>query len=232
MAIEEGKSIFSNIQNFLRFQLSTSFAALFLIAVSAVIGMPSPLNAMQILWINIICDGPVAQSLGVEAVDPDVSRQPPRSKDAPIITKKLLINIALSSFCILLVTLFIYVRNLQDGNINARDRTLTFTAFVLSDMWNSFACRSSKYSSFSLPRNIFYNYAVVFCLVGQLMVIYVPFFQKIFQTEALSLLDLITLILASSTVLIVDESRIMMESKSNGLLKKGYLSVQQQITNV
>jgi Ca2+-transporting ATPase len=64
-AIDDGKSIFSNIRNFLRFQLSTSFSALFLIAFSTLFGLPNPLNAMQILWINIICDGPVAQSLYV-----------------------------------------------------------------------------------------------------------------------------------------------------------------------
>ena len=59
-------------------QLSTSIAALSLIAFSTLLKLPNPLNAMQILWINIIMDGPPAQSLGVEPVDPDVIRQPPR----------------------------------------------------------------------------------------------------------------------------------------------------------
>lgn len=57
-AIEEGKAIFHNIRNFVRFQLSTSIAALSLIALSTLMGIPNPLNAMQILWINIIMDGP------------------------------------------------------------------------------------------------------------------------------------------------------------------------------
>jgi len=60
-AIEEGKGIFYNIRNFVRFQLSTSIAALSLIAVATLMGIPNPLNAMQILWINIIMDGPPAQ---------------------------------------------------------------------------------------------------------------------------------------------------------------------------
>lgn len=63
-AIEEGKGIFYNIRNFVRFQLSTSIAALSLITLSQLMGIPNPLNAMQILWINIIMDGPPAQSLG------------------------------------------------------------------------------------------------------------------------------------------------------------------------
>jgi len=60
-AIEEGKGIFYNIRNFVRFQLSTSIAALSLIALATLMGIPNPLNAMQILWINIIMDGPPAQ---------------------------------------------------------------------------------------------------------------------------------------------------------------------------
>lgn len=64
VAIQEGKCIFFNIRNFLKFQLSTSFAALFIVAFATLFGLPAPLNAMQILWINIIMDGPPAQSLG------------------------------------------------------------------------------------------------------------------------------------------------------------------------
>lgn len=64
-AIEEGKGIFYNIRNFVRFQLSTSIAALSLIALATLMGIPNPLNAMQILWINIIMDGPPAQRYAV-----------------------------------------------------------------------------------------------------------------------------------------------------------------------
>ena len=63
-AVEEGKSIFYNIKNFLTFQLSTSVAALSLVALNNLIGRPNPLNPMQILWINIIMDGPLAQVRG------------------------------------------------------------------------------------------------------------------------------------------------------------------------
>ena len=77
-AIEEGKSIFYNIRNFVRFQMSTSIAALSLITLSTLMDAPNPLNPMQILWINIIMDGPPAQSLGVEPADPDIMKKPPR----------------------------------------------------------------------------------------------------------------------------------------------------------
>jgi Ca2+-transporting ATPase len=78
-AVEEGKSIFYNIRNFVRFQMSTSIAALSLITLSTLMDTPNPLNPMQILWINIIMDGPPAQSLGVEPADPEIMKRPPRN---------------------------------------------------------------------------------------------------------------------------------------------------------
>ena len=86
-AIEEGKSIFYNIRNFVCFQLSTSIAALMLISLSTLLDVPNPLNPMQILWINVIMDGPPAQSLGLEPVDPTVLRKPPRKPHEHILTR-------------------------------------------------------------------------------------------------------------------------------------------------
>ena len=74
-ALAEGKGIFHNIKNFVTFQLSTSIAAISLITISTFLGLENPLNAMQILWINIIMDGPPAQSLGVEPVDEDIMKR-------------------------------------------------------------------------------------------------------------------------------------------------------------
>ena len=109
-AIEEGKGIFHNIRNFVRFQLSTSIAALALIALATLMSIPNPLNAMQILWINIIMDGPPAQSLGVEPVDKDVLKQKPRDTKEPMITRSLIINVLLSAVIIILGTLWVYNR--------------------------------------------------------------------------------------------------------------------------
>lgn len=81
----------------------------------------------------------------------------------------------------------------------------TFTCFVFSDIWNSLACRSSSLSFMKLPPNNFFNLAVLFCLMGQFFVIYLPFFQNIFQTEALSLAELFFITFVSSLVLFVDE---------------------------
>ncbi|KAG1936630.1 calcium-transporting ATPase type 2C [Pimephales promelas] len=141
-AIEEGKGIYNNIKNFVRFQLSTSIAALTLISLATLMNFPNPLNAMQILWINIIMDGPPAQSLGVEPVDRDVIRKPPRNVRDSIITRSLIVKILVSSFIIVCGTLFVFWRELRDNEITPRDTTMTFTCFVFFDMFNALSSRS------------------------------------------------------------------------------------------
>ncbi|KAJ3356281.1 High affinity Ca2+/Mn2+ P-type ATPase-like protein [Entophlyctis luteolus] len=217
-AIEEGKSIFYNIQNFLRFQLSTSISALSLVAGATLFGFHNPLNAMQILWINIICDGPVAQSLGVETVDPDIMKKPPRSKGQSIITRHLVYRVLLSAFCIVVGTFYVYRSEVASNSSSARITTMTFTCFVLFDMFNSLACRSVSRSIFSLGplTNQMLNVAVGLCLMGQLLVIYMPFFQRIFQTEALRVTDLVYLLCLTSSVLWIDEARKMLKRRRGG----------------
>ncbi|RLN69079.1 hypothetical protein BBJ29_000710 [Phytophthora kernoviae] len=209
-AMEEGKSIYHNIKHFLRFQLSTSISALCLIAFSTLFNLPSPLNAMQILWINIIMDGPPAQSLGVEPVDHDVMKEGPRSKDASIITRTMLRRVLTSACFIVCGTLYVfYVELGSDGVISKRDRTMSFTTFVMFDMFNALSCRSDDKSVFEIGvlSNSVFVYAVGASLLGQLLVIYFPPLQSTFQTEALSFGDLVYVTCIASTVLIFDEVR-------------------------
>ncbi|KAI8906723.1 hypothetical protein EDD86DRAFT_209611 [Gorgonomyces haynaldii] len=207
-AIEEGKAIFYNIQNFLTFQLSTSFSALLLVAISNLLGLENPLNAMQILWINIICDGPVAQSLGVESPDPDIMNRPPRQKDSPIVTPDLMYRVATSACIIVLGTLYVFVSEMN-GGVTERTRTMTFTCFVFFDMWNALACRSATRSvrEIGWMSNHAFTLSVFLSMMGQFICIFIPFFQTIFKTESLSLWDLLFLIAMTSLVWVVSEIR-------------------------
>ncbi|KAF9580422.1 High affinity Ca2+/Mn2+ P-type ATPase-like protein [Lunasporangiospora selenospora] len=208
-AVEEGKSIFYNIQNFLTFQLSTSVAALTLIAMATLFGLNNPLNAMQILWINILMDGPPAQSLGVEPVDDEVMKKPPRARDAAILTRLLIRRVLTSAMIIVAGTMFVYVHEMTDGSVTARDTTMTFTTFVFFDMFNALACRSEKKSIFSIgfTTNRMFNLSVMGSIIGQFLVIYMPFFQTVFQTEALSFTDLLGITLLTSSVFWAEEAR-------------------------
>ncbi|CAL8249502.1 unnamed protein product [Boreogadus saida] len=206
-AIEEGKGIYNNIKNFVRFQLSTSIAALTLISLATLMNFPNPLNAMQILWINIIMDGPPAQSLGVEPVDREVIRQPPRNVRDSIITRSLLLKVLLSAFVIVCGTLFVFWRELRDNEITPRDTTMTFTCFVFFDMFNALSSRSQTrmVHEMGLCSNRMFCYAVLGSIMGQLMVIYFPPLQRVFQTESLSVLDLLFLLGLTSSVCVLSE---------------------------
>ncbi|XP_067265891.1 calcium-transporting ATPase type 2C member 1 [Chanodichthys erythropterus] len=206
-AIEEGKGIYNNIKNFVRFQLSTSIAALTLISLATLMNFPNPLNAMQILWINIIMDGPPAQSLGVEPVDRDVIRKPPRNVRDSIITRSLMVKILVSSFIIVCGTLFVFWRELRDNEITPRDTTMTFTCFVFFDMFNALSSRSQTrmVHEMGLCSNRMFCYAVLGSIMGQLLVIYFPPLQKVFQTESLSIFDLLFLLGLTSSVCVVSE---------------------------
>ncbi|KAI1123353.1 calcium-transporting P-type ATPase [Nemania abortiva] len=211
-SIEEGKGIFNNIQNFITFQLSTSVASLTLVFLCTCLGFKTPLNAMQILWINIIMDGPPAQSLGVERVDPDVMTRPPRSRSEPVLTRSLITRVLTSAAIIMTGTMIVYYHEmLADGEVTRRDTTMTFTCFVLFDMFNALSCRSESKSIFrgeiGLFSNKLFNWAVALSLVGQLLVIYFPWLQEVFQTEALGLADLVRLVILASSVFWVDEAR-------------------------
>lgn len=167
-------------------------------------------------------DGPPAQSLGVEPVDPSVMGRPPRPKQARVLTKPLIQRVLTQASMIMLGTLAIYIYEMGDADtlgkrvVTAHDTTMTFTCFVLFDMFNALTCRSESKSvlrgELSLFGNNMFNYAVMGSLAGQACVIYLPMLQGIFQTEALGLGHLMKLVIISSSVFWVDEGRKYMNA--------------------
>jgi len=157
-------------------------------------------------------DGPPAQSLGVEAVDKDVMNRPPRRRGDPVLTRPLITRVLTQAFIIMAGTMLVYRHEmLEDGVVTRRDTTMTFTAFVLFDMFNALACRSESKSvlrgEVGLFSNVLFNWAVALSLAGQLLVIYFPWLQEVFQTEALGWRDLFGLVVLCSSVFWVDEAR-------------------------
>lgn len=162
--------------------------------------------------LDILMDGPPAQSLGVEPVDPIVMTRPPRSRDAPILTRAVVQRILTSAGIIVVGTMFVYVKEMAaDGIVTARDTTMTFTCFVFFDMFNALSCRSEGKSvlkgEVELLGNRMFNVAVALSLLGQMAVIYLPALQGVFLTEALSGWDLLMLVCLTSTVFLADEAR-------------------------
>lgn len=168
--------------------------------------------------IDIIMDGPPAQSLGVERVDPDVMTKPPRRRGDPVLTKSLITRVLTSAAIITIGTMLIYRREMMaDAQVTRRDTTMTFTCFVFFDMFNALSCRSESKSvlqgEVGLFSNNLFNWAVSLSIAGQLLVIYFPWLQETFQTEALGFFDLIRLVLLCSTVFWADELRKYLKYK-------------------
>jgi Ca2+-transporting ATPase len=173
-------------------------------------------------------DGPPAQSLGVEPVDPAVMALPPRPRHARVLTRPLIQRVLQSATIIMLGTLTTYYREMAADNIvTARDTTMTFTCFVLFDMFNALTCRSSTKSllagEIGLLDNKMFNYAVAGSLLGQMAVVYAPPLQRVFQTEALAFTDLLHLVAVASCVFWADEARKWyVRSKANRGYGAGY----------
>lgn len=209
-AVREGKGTFFNIRNFCRFQLSTSVAALGLVAVTTALGLPNALSPMMVLFINILMDGAPAISLGVEPVPAAVMDKAPRPRQEPIVTRGLLCRVLMAGSIMLLGTLFVYQREMMaDGTVSTRDTTMTFATFVLFDMFNALASRSSTHSVFALGlgANSFFNMAVGGSLLSLVLLVHFPPLQAVFQTEALAFGDWVFVTLLASTVLWADEAR-------------------------
>ena len=160
-------------------------------------------------------DGPLAQSLGVEPVDPEVMARPPRKRHDNILTRPLLNRVFTSGLLILIGTMLVFVTELDnDGTASSRDMTMTFTNFIMFDMFNAVSCRNNNKSVFALKWNAnpAFLAALSFCLLGQVAVVYFPPLQAVFRTEALGAMDIGLIITLASTILILD------------IIRKGYFA--------
>jgi Ca2+-transporting ATPase len=196
-AVREGRTIFDNIRRFVRFQLSTNIGAILTITSASVMGLPIPFNPIQVLWINIIMDGPPAQSLGVEPPEKGVMERPPLKEE--IIPRKNLIRIVVAGVVMTVGTLALYYYLLSGGADLTKAMTMAFTVFVMYQIFNVFNCRSD--GGFT---NKFLFIAVGASFLLQLGVIYLPFLQGIFRTTALGVLDWVLVLLIAGTIFLSD----------------------------
>ncbi len=190
-AIREGRVIFDNIRKIFLYLISDSFTGILLISISLVLGYPIPLLVAHILWINIASDGLLNLALTVEPAEKDVMLYPPRKKDEPIINKEIYVLIAtITSVAVLLATpLYIYMFN-HTGDLEYA-RTLVFTAFAIDSIIYVFSIKSLRQPIWKI--NPFSNrwliLAVLVTALMQVLIVYVPFLQKLLKTVPLNAFD-------------------------------------------
>ncbi|KAH8976688.1 cation-transporting P-type ATPase [Lactarius hatsudake] len=168
---------------------------------------------MQLLFINILMDGP-PKSLGIDPIDNDVIRKPPRKKDEPIISRRILSRVAFSASVIVVCTLFVYYYFAlsDDRCMLRRDQTMTFSSFVFLDLISAIQNRGL---GCGLTQNRMLVVTVAISFLSQLGLIYIPFMQAIFQTEALPLDDLLLLFAFAGSSFVTHEGRRRYERALN-----------------
>jgi len=139
-AIAFGRNVYKNIQRFIVFQLSVNLSALLFITVCAVFGFDSPFNTLQLLWINVIMDGPPALTLGLENAKNDVLNESPVRRDQSIVNKNMMIKIAFNGIFIAGIMLAQYFGNFLGCNTDELS-SATFTLFIVFQLFNAFNSR-------------------------------------------------------------------------------------------
>lgn len=139
-AITFGRSVFRNLQRFILFQLSVNVGALLFITICAVLAIPSPFNTLQLLWINVIMDGPPALTLGLEATDDSLMNFPPVKREKSIVTKKMLYRILFNGVYVAVIILLQYIFNFLGVTEKEKSSTV-FTLFILFQLFNAFNSR-------------------------------------------------------------------------------------------
>ncbi len=187
-AIRRGRVIFDNIQKFIHYLLSCNLSEIMLIFISIIIGVPSPLVAIQILWLNLVTDVFPAFALAWEVPEKNTMKRPPREPGKPIITNSYKVRIFWQGFVIVLGPLFVYLATMNSGYSLAESRTIGFMALALVQLFHVFNVRRKNGIGFdlSLFKTPYLWGAFVITAGLQLFAVYVPFMQKVLKTVPLT----------------------------------------------
>jgi Ca2+-transporting ATPase len=222
-AVEEGRAIFSNIRKFLRYLLSSNIGEVmtmfFGVVLAGAIGLELhgdvvvlPLLATQLLWINLVTDGAPALALGLDPPDDGLMRQPPRPSRERVITGRMWGGIAFVGVVMAAGTLYVLDASLPGGLVDGAGtlryaQTRAFTTLIFFQLFNVFNARSDRESALDgLFTNRWLWAAVGVSLALQCAVLYAPFLQRAFSTQALSGTDWVFCAVIASSVLWLREA--------------------------
>jgi len=207
-AVEEGRTIYENIVKFVRFQLSTNIGAILTVLVAPFLGLPLPFTPIQLLWVNIIMDGPPAMAMGVEPPQPGIMSGPPRKTRERILTLRRFGRLASYGIIMMIGTLSIQWWGLQNGSA-LYAQTMAFTTFVLFQVFNAFNARVDKGSAFNVNffRNRILWLALAAVVVLQVLTVQWAPLQGLFDIQQLSITDWLLATSVASSVLLIEEVR-------------------------
>ena len=205
-AVEEGRIVFGNIKKYLTYLLSCNVGEIVLLAGSVIAGLPMPLTAVQILYVNLATDGLPALALAVDPPEQDLMRRRPRNARIGIFTRPVVVMLIAAGLWSAIVNATLFVWLLRTGRPLAEVMSVTFVSLVLIQFFNAYNCRSDRLSVFRGPfANRWLNIAISWEMLLLVAIIYVPFFQRAFGTFSLSVADwMLATILAFTVVPVLE----------------------------
>ena len=182
-AVEEGRGIFGNIKKYLMFLLSSNIGEIGLMAGATLAGLPLPLTAVQILYVNLATDGLPALALAVDPPEADLMRRAPRNPRLGIFTRPVVALMLIGGAWSALANLGLFAWLLHAGHSAGEAMAMTFVSLVIIQFWNAYNFRSDRLSAFRRPfANKWLNLAIAWELLLLLLVIYLPLLQGPFST--------------------------------------------------
>jgi Ca2+-transporting ATPase len=215
-AIREGRRIFDNIRKFIRYVLTGNFAEICTIFLAPFFGLPIPLLPIHILWINLVTDGLPGLALTTEQAEKNIMQRPPRNTKESIFAGGLGLHVIWVGLLLAAITIGTQAYAIYISD--AHWQTMVFTVLCLGQLTYAMAIRSDTISLFR--QGIFSNraliFAVAFTFILQLAIIYLPFLNKLFKTQPLTLKELASCIMLSFVVFIVVELEKIIRAHRKG----------------
>jgi len=200
-AVEEGRGIFENIKKYLMYLLSSNIGEIGLMAGATIAGLPLPLTAVQILYVNLATDGLPALALAVDPPEDDLMQRPPRIVRTGVFTRPVLVLMIIGGLWSTAVNLGLFTWALRSGRGLAEAMTMTFVSLVLIQFFKAYNFRSDRRSVLHRPfANKWLNIAISWELGLLLFIVLFPPLHEPFGTYALSRNDWLIAVGASLTI--------------------------------
>ena len=207
--VKWGRGIYENFKRFIQFQLTVNVASVLTVFICTIVGLfvegfHSPFSALDLLWINIIMDGPPALTLGLEPIRDDLMTRKPTARSESIVSKEMLRRIAVNGVFMCLVCLAQQGFNFLGVEENMV-QTSVFTLFVMFQLFNAFNCR--ELGNKSVFSNLFKNKLMLgaFVIAFALQIVITQFGGAVFDTVPLDFLSWLKIIGMALTVVALDE---------------------------
>jgi len=213
-AVKEGRGVFGNIKKYLMYLLSSNIGEIGLMAGATLLGMPLPLTAVQILYVNLATDGLPALALALDPSEPDLMRRKPRNPRTGIFTRPVVTLMVVGGLWSTAVNVSLFAWAWNSGRSHKEAVTMTFVSLVLIQFFKAYNFRSDRHSVLNRPfANKWLNIAIVWELTLLALIIYLPFLHKPFGTFSLPLGDWVIVIALAFSVSPVLELAKWMERR-------------------